>query len=328
MSDRLQAKTTDARRGATLVELLTVIAIIGVLIALLLPAVQFCREAARQSACRNHLRQIALAMHAHEAQFQHLPAGGWGWRWHGDPDRGFDARQPGGWVYGALPFLEQQSLRSVGEGLAGPQKALALSQGASVPVATFHCPSRRSAQAFAYVSGVNYVNMTRPELVARSDYAACSGDINPVVAAGRGRGPTSLTEGDSPTYVWLDTDRSGIVFRRSTVRLAMITDGLSNTYLVGEKHVDAKEYFSGAPQNDDQSLLVGFDSDTLRTTDPAARPRRDIQSTSDHAFGSAHPSGFFAAMCDASVHFVGYDVDSQVHRTRGNRHDGVTAAGP
>jgi hypothetical protein len=107
------------------------------------------------------------------------------------------------------------------------------------------------------------------------------------------------------------------------VRLAEVTDGLSSTYLAGEKHIDAMAYYSGTPQNDDQTLLVGFDSDTLRTTDLAATPRRDTQDTSDHAFGSAHPSGFYVAMCDASVQFVGYDVDSQVHRTRGNRHDGV-----
>lgn len=317
-----------ARRGMTIIELLIVIAIIGVLITLLLPAVQYCREVARQTSCRSHLRQIALAAHSHETLYRHLPTGGWGWRWHGEPDRGFDARQPGGWVYGVLPFVEQNALRDIGSGLPGLQRAEALSQSASIPLHLFHCPSRRSAQAFPFISGVDFVNMARPALVARADYAACSGDVIPIVAAGRGRGPTSIEEGDSPTYVWLDTDRSGIVFRRSTVAFAMITDGLSNTYLVGEKHVAAKDYHSGTPQNDDQHLLVGFDSDTLRTTDPAATPRRDTQDASNHAWGSAHPSGFLMARADASVQFVGYDVDQEVHRSLGNRHDGgVTTAG-
>jgi hypothetical protein len=92
------------------------VAIIAILIALLLPAVQFARESARRISWQNQVRQIALAMHAHEGVHRHLPTGGWGWRWHGEPDRGFDERQPGGWVYNLLPFVEQAELRHVGSG--------------------------------------------------------------------------------------------------------------------------------------------------------------------------------------------------------------------
>ena len=91
------------KSGFTLVELLVVIAIIGILIAMLLPAVQAAREAARRLQCSSQLKQIGVAFHNHAATHRHYPTGGWGWRWIGDPDRGYGKAQPGGWVYNILP---------------------------------------------------------------------------------------------------------------------------------------------------------------------------------------------------------------------------------
>lgn len=316
------SRLRQVRNGLTLIELLVVIAILSILAALLLPAVQYAREGARSMACRNNLRQIALATHAHETLYRHLPTGGWGWRWQGDPDRGFESSQPGGWVYNVLPLIEQSRLHDAGTGLDAATKATVLAESAAIPLTIFVCPSRRSPRPLPFTHRIDFVNSARPALVARSDYAACSGDQPPDVRNGRGRGPQSLEQADSPSYRWLDTNLTGVVFRRSLVRFAEISDGLSNTYLVGEKYLARRAYFSGKDQNDDQNMLVGFDSDTLRTTDPKYPPKVDDKTAlNDHAFGSAHPTAFHMALADASVLTVSYDIDLVVHRDRGTRSD-------
>ena len=95
--------------GFTLVEVLVVIAIIGVLVAITLPAVQMAREASRRSSCANNLRQQAVAVKLHDGAHKSFPTGGWGGEWLGDPDAGYGPRQPGGWIYNVLAYIEQDN---------------------------------------------------------------------------------------------------------------------------------------------------------------------------------------------------------------------------
>ena len=129
-------KSTYPRRAAgfTLIELLVVITIIGILISLLLPAVQAAREAARRLQCQNNLKQLALGCLNHEQAQGFLPTGGWIWIWAGDPDRGFTRRQCGGWVYNILPYIEQQALHDLGMGQNPTDKMAALTTIAQTPL--------------------------------------------------------------------------------------------------------------------------------------------------------------------------------------------------
>ncbi len=127
----------------TLVELLVVITIIGILIALLLPAVQAAREAARQTQCRNNLKQLALGCLNHEQANGFLPGNGWGTYWEGDPDRGFSVHQPGGWLYNILPYIEQQTLHDLGAGLDANGKTAQFMLREATVLTVLDCPTRR-----------------------------------------------------------------------------------------------------------------------------------------------------------------------------------------
>ena len=322
----------QAMRGFTLVELLVVIVIIGILIALLLPAVQAAREMARRSTCSSNLKQIGVGMLTHANAHGHLPTCGWGYYWVGDADRGFGKEQPGGWLYTILPFIEQESLFLLPKDGDKDklldiqvQNAAKLTQ---TPVPIYYCPSRRAPQAYPVSLALQFTppnawNADRVETHARNDYAVNGGHRYDEFAAGAG--PRNMTWGDDPSY-WKKNsthyNSTGISFRLSTIRIEDIIDGTSNTYMVGEKFVLSTEYTTGDYHADDRSAYQGAGNDILRlTTHPALRDKEGFNEENCWDFGSAHSSGWNAVFCDGSVHFMSYDLDSEIHRTNGTRHE-------
>jgi prepilin-type N-terminal cleavage/methylation domain-containing protein len=317
------------RRAFTLVELLTVIAVIGVLVALLLPALQAAREAARRSECKNHLRQLSLAFLSHEQAMNAFPSCGWGGYWLGIPDRGFGRKQPGGWPYQILPYMEEEALFDLGLGLSNDAFADAHERRQSTPLALHHCPTRRAAALYPWTLKrlVALFKSVQRSIVAKNDYAANVGD--PARYCCTWNQPESLEQFDFGRYEQPDTSvYTGISYLFSRVRTAHVVDGVSHTYLLGEKYLDPNEYTSGASGGDDQSLYSGHNSDLLRSTSPdVGPPRQDRQRIDDYAaFGSAHAASCHFAMCDGSVRSVSYDVDPETHRRLGHRADGFAVA--
>ena len=342
------------RRGFTLVELLVVIAIIGILVALLLPAVNSAREAARRTQCSNNLRQIALACLNHESAHRAFPAGGWGFLWVGDPDRGVGESQPGGWIFAITPFIEEAAIAAAGRGIPGgilgasTPKKLAISRQMSHPISVFYCPTRRGVQAYPSIDPSTGQpiqppwNAVAPDVYAKSDYAANGGGDKIAL----GRGPTPLCYDSYPDctgWVWNSPAQyrrwDGIVGYRRGASLRQITDGASKTLLVGEKYLSKDMYTNGRHDADNNSMYEGFDWDTVRwggaqaavnpNDNPGKIPVQDAisraGSTSDFAehFGGPH-SVLNTANCDGSVASVSFDVDPEIWNAQSRRNGGKT----
>jgi prepilin-type N-terminal cleavage/methylation domain-containing protein len=318
------------RRAFTLVELLVVIAIIGVLVALLLPAVQAAREAARRSQCQNNLKQMGLACLQVNDSASHLPSGGWAWQWTGDADLGPGKEQPGTWTYTILPYIEQQALHKLpGDGnpdAITPQQREGAARLEATPVSTFNCPTRRPAIAFATHSDhphrLNNGNANLPAIV-RGDYA---GNVGPM----DGNNPQMGTIPSIPipdNFAWSPRDGiEGVIFPTSEIELRHISDGTSNTYLVGERNVDRNVYETGQDYANAESLWSGGNDDNLRNTFLAPLPDTPgIGFDPSRRFGSAHVTVWQVVMCDGSVQVESYDIDLDVYRQKSSRGG---AAGP
>ena len=345
VSSHVQIPGSAPLYGFTLVELLVVITIIGILIALLLPAVQTAREAARCLQCKNNLKQIGLAVLNHEEVHGHFPTAGWNC-WLGEPDRGFDQRQPGGWLYNILPYMELQALHDLGAGEVQKNQFVYranLVRRSATPVAAFICPSRRQPILYPIAdwnkSPPNSPRM--PEMLARTDYAASGGD-GCDMGCGTHYAPESLTIADAMSASdWenniIGTYSTGVFYHRSWVRMADVKDGVSNAYLAGEKYIDPDRYIDGGSASCNWTWDTGWVNDVVRwsgiiwTGKPgeiggpfeATNPMRDTPGLDMwYNFGSAHASGIHMLFCDGSVHAIGYSIDPETHHLLGNIADG------
>jgi prepilin-type N-terminal cleavage/methylation domain-containing protein len=315
--------------GFTLVELLVVITIIAILIALLLPAVQMAREAARRTQCVNHLKQMALAAHSHVEARGVFPTGGtvpWaliedystsGQPW--GPDR-----QGLGWAFQVLPYIELESA----------YKLCVQTTLEQAPVSTFFCPTRRPvtrAPGTLRILG-DYAGVTGgdPPSITRDDPGTLSaifwgddGNHFRVGARKKYHGVIVRTNWD------IQASPPAQVFSTSPITFADITDGASNTAMLGEKRLHPSNYESG-DWHDDRGWTDGWDPDTIRSacyptgqdSDDNAVGIGGQQMDIGYCLGSAHTGAFNCAFADASVHAISYTIDRNVLAYLGNREDG------
>ena len=330
----------------TLVELLVVITIIGILIALLLPAVQAAREAARRTQCSNNLKQLALGCISHEHATGRFPTNGWGCGWTGDADRGNDWRQPAGWIYNVLPFIEQQDLHDMGAGLSGAAKSGAHGQRSIVPLGVLYCPTRRPAAVYARFVYHGTPNTTAMPAVTRNDYVANGGDCYtnattggpawPPVNGYAQAGPSGVTNVENPpgqmtanartTFAAIAKLATGIAFCGSMVKISDVIDGASNTCLLGEKNINPDYYATGQDIGDDEGAFIGDNNDMVRWSGATATdcwpPMPDTPGLNDSSgFGSAHSASFNVALCDGAVKAISYTVEPEIFRRLCNRKD-------
>jgi hypothetical protein len=202
-----------------------------------------------------------------------------------------------------------------------------------IQIGLFICPTKRPPEATAAKNhytppNARYIAGTP---VAKSDYAACSGDpaVTDVTF-----GPPNPTVAASPLWSWPPCDApnqhcNGVSYQRSMVKLKDITDGTTLTYMVGEKFQlpasYAGSFASGSPTydfGDNESIYSGYNRDQHRSSRYLPAQDRDGVASGHWWFGSAHSDGFGMAMCDSSVRRISFSIDPLVHRRLGIRNDG------
>ncbi|QDU63799.1 putative major pilin subunit [Planctomycetes bacterium Pan216] len=291
--DMLMGNLSMRRHGFTLVELLVVIAIIGVLVGLLLPAVQQAREAARRTQCLNNMKQIGTALHNYISNHQVLPPGS-------------VAANELGWTVMILPLMDRESLYSKFNFRSGSYRLAGKAENGLVRVGTFLCPSSSEDR------GLHDHDLIGGQRVYTTNYYGVAGPIgsHPVTGSAYPSSPTSGVHGALAT--------GGVLYRDSSVRPTNIKDGLSHTLMLGEisrenpdiagNSIRYRNWVRGAPSTNTDPWFAGCKGVEL--------PINSVPADTDFnnmAFTSNHEGGAHFVFGDASGRFVSQSVDFNVY---------------
>ncbi|MCA9074716.1 MAG: DUF1559 domain-containing protein [Planctomycetaceae bacterium] len=319
-------RSNSGRSAFTSIELLVVIAIIAILMALLLPAVQQARAAARRTQCKNNLKQIALATHHFHDTYDAFPPGRIMWR-PADPVEFSCGREYPSWFVRILPFIEQANLAHEWDVRIPFQQHDEDTR--HQPVSVFLCPERRGidsasceTSSVVITASCGCQGLQQFYGGATGDYAGNHGDLSPGAFGfttdfywgGLGTGVLIGSRAfcaDNTPRDWIDK-----------IRIRDITDGTSNTMLVGEAHVQ-RDKLNVVPDNG--CIYDGWHfSFSTRIGGPgvplATGP--DYVDTRLYSFGSWHPGVCNFALSDGSVRAVSNAIDVELFGRLCNRKDG------
>jgi prepilin-type N-terminal cleavage/methylation domain-containing protein len=317
--------------GFTLIELLVVIAIIAILIALLLPAVQQAREAARRTQCKNHLKQIGLALHNYESTHNTFPPGFVSIPtsiWSGGANDGIQETGPGwGFFTHVLPFIDQAPLYNTINFNVPITDPIHATQRRTI-IASYRCPSDTWDRPVSIFSNGTTMPTPVPTTVLVNDlasisYVGCVGGGNPAAA---------------PAYsaMYEQQPFNGMFHRNSRVRMSDITDGSSNTFGIGERaSMHTPNGWAGAIP---LGMMVFSPQEAARrgqTVGATTRPAITMVAVHVRSTGPSRdssPGGFMAPhdgmshilMMDGSTRAIGVNVDINIFRALAARNDGVT----
>ena len=297
------------RRAFTLVELLVVIAIIGVLVALLLPAVQAAREAARRMKCQNNIKQVSLAMHNYHDTYGQLVSGA-------------ISSNGTSWTALILPFIEQRPLYENFDFTAGDYNTnggVRRAQNGLTKVAMYLCPSspadKMQMTAPSHINTPDLINGTTPPYTLH--YYINMGP--------KGQSPTGQTYEHRNTGSHGGFSLQGMCDINSTYKLKDVTDGTAFTFLLGENSRHDTTYGSrfrnwmrGCGNNTTEEIC-GCRNYVNAINTPVLATATTFN---DIPMGSLHPQGANFSLCDASVRFVSQNIDLGIYKATSSRNGG------